>query len=453
MDTPMTIETYQQARLSRDRRFDGQFFVAVKSTGIFCRPICPATLPKEENVEYFPLAEQALAAGYRPCLRCRPDSSPQSFAWKGVNTTVERALRLLREHPALGLKPISDKLGVSDRYLRKLFRQHVGMAPKRFQLFQQLLFAKQLLHESGLNVEQVALAAGFQSARRLQQNFRQYLGLSPTQVRKIRVQDGVPLALHLAYRPPYAWPILRQFLALRAVPGMEWVTEDSYARTFRLGHCEGYFVARHHPRRHGFVVELRLSHLSQLKGVVDEIRRILDLDADSQLIGERLLACGVPPEALVTGLRLPGVWDGFEAGCRAILGQQVSVTAAIRLLTQLVHQLGHPHACGTLFPTPHAVAQSDLAFLKIPAARKAALQGFAAYWQEFGAQMQEEAVLALKGIGPWTLNYLKLRGQSHPDIWLASDLVIKKQLAKYDVDAPSMVPWRSYLTFQLWSMA
>ena len=158
---------YQQARLSRDRRFDGRFFVAVKTTGIFCRPICPAVAPKEQNVEYYPLAEQAMQAGYRPCLRCRPDSSPQSWAWKGVDTSVERALRLLSEHPELSLGQIADKLGMTDRYLRKLFQERVGMAPKRYQLFKQLLQAKQLLHQTNLNVEQVALACGFQSEKGL----------------------------------------------------------------------------------------------------------------------------------------------------------------------------------------------------------------------------------------------------------------------------------------------
>ncbi|MDF2179662.1 AlkA N-terminal domain-containing protein [Aliiglaciecola sp. CAU 1673] len=449
----MTTETHQQARLSRDRRFDGQFFIAVKTTGIFCRTICPATLPKEENVEYFPMAEQAMDAGYRPCLRCRPDSSPHSFAWKGVDTTVERALKLLREYPHLSLEQISEKLGVSDRYLRKLFNLHVGLAPKRYQLFQQLLFAKQLLHESRLNVEEVALAAGFQSARRLQDNFKQYLGLSPKQIRQVNSKHDAPLSLHLAYRPPYAWPELRQFLAARAIESMEWVTDNSYARTFRLASCEGYFIARHRPERHGFEVELELSDLSQLKAVIDEIRRVLDLDADSMLIGERLVASGVPEDKLVQGLRLPGVWHSFEAGCRAILGQQVSVTAAIKLVTQLVVALGETHSRGRLFPTPSAVAQSDLAFLKMPGSRREALQRFAAYWHAHGEPENLQDILALKGIGPWTLSYMQMRGQSHPDIWLDTDLVIKKQLNKYVVDASQIAPWRSYLTFQLWSMA
>ncbi|WP_438865184.1 bifunctional transcriptional activator/DNA repair enzyme AdaA, partial [Neptunicella sp.] len=228
------IQSFQQARLARDARFDGQFFVAVKSTGIFCRPICPATPPKEHNVEYFLLAEQAMQAGFRPCLRCRPDSAPSSWAWKGVDTTVERALTLLTDYPQLTLQHIAVKLGISDRYLRNLFSQKVGMTAKQYQLCQQLLFAKKLLHETALSIEQVALSCGFQSSRRLQDLFKKRLQLSPAQVRKNKPLANDHIQLSLAFRPPYNWPMLRDFLALRAVTGMEWVNDDSYARTFDL---------------------------------------------------------------------------------------------------------------------------------------------------------------------------------------------------------------------------
>ncbi|WP_343847652.1 DNA-3-methyladenine glycosylase 2 family protein [Bowmanella denitrificans] len=448
----MNQQVYQRARLSRDRRFDGRFFVAVKTTGIFCRPICPAVAPKEENVEYYPMAELAMQAGYRPCLRCRPDSSPQSWAWKGVETSVERALKLLAQYPELSLADIADKLGVTDRYLRKLFQQRLGIAPKRYQLFRQLLQAKQLLHQTNLNVEQVALACGFQSSRRLQDNFRQYLQLSPGQIRS-NATGQQSMQIQLNFRPPYNWPMLRDFLALRAVPGTEWVTENSYARLFRLASCSGYFCAEYQPQQHGFNVRLDLDDMSQLTTVLGQIRRVLDLDADSQVISERMLSAGIQPDHLVEGLRLPGVWCAFEAGCRAILGQQVSVKAAIGQVTLLVETLGDSTERGRWFPTPEVVAEADLSFLRMPASRRDTLQRFAHYWATIGEPLDADELLHLKGIGPWTVNYMKLRGYSQPDIWLDTDLVIKKQLLQQAVDDSLVAPWRSYLTFQLWSQA
>ncbi|GAB3024900.1 DNA-3-methyladenine glycosylase 2 family protein [Bowmanella dokdonensis] len=442
---------YQQARLSRDRRFDGTFFIAVRTTGIFCRPICPVASPKEENVEYYQLAERAMEAGYRPCLRCRPDSSPRSWAWKGVDTTVERALKLLAHNTELNLAEIAVRLGVTDRYLRKLFQQRIGMAPKRYQLFQRLLFAKQLLHDTGLTVEQVAQAAGFQSARRLQDNFRQHMSLTPAQVRG-RKQTGRFMQLMLQFRPPYDWPGIRDFLATRAIPGMEWVTGDSYARTFRIGGACGYFKATYLAGDNGFAIELELDRLESLKALVNEIRRVLDLDADIQLIGERLKLAGLADSQITPGLRLPGVWDPFEAGCRAILGQQVSVKAAIGQVSLLVDQLGGDCPRGRYFPTAEAISQADLGFLRMPDARRQTLQRFASYWHEQGEPLQPDELLQLKGIGPWTVNYMRMRGYSNPDIWLDSDLVIKKRLAGLNIDSQQVTPWRSYLTLQLWSL-
>lgn len=199
-------QQYQQARLSRDARFDGQFFVAVKSTGIFCRPVCPAPSPKEENVVYYQLAAQAMQAGFRPCIRCRPDSAPHSWAWKGVDTTIERALSLLQQQPELTLTALSDKLGITDRYLRKLFQQKLGVSPKQYSLYQQMLFAKTLLQQSELNVEDIAVACGFQSSRSLQYNLHKHLRLTPSQLRqkknhssaKYSIANVLPPALQLA---------------------------------------------------------------------------------------------------------------------------------------------------------------------------------------------------------------------------------------------------------------
>jgi AraC family transcriptional regulator of adaptative response / DNA-3-methyladenine glycosylase II len=438
--------------MARDARFDGQFFVAVKTTRIFCRPICPANLPKEENVEYFTFAQQAMQAGYRPCMRCRPDSAPKSCAWEGVDTTVERAVKLLRDNPDMSVQHIAVKLGISDRYFRMLFQRTLGVSPKQYQLFEQLLFAKQLLHQSALSIEQVAQASGFASARRLQDNIKQVTGLSPRQIRRDKVISTQTITVELAFRTPYDWQHIRDFLAKRAISEMEQLAANSYARTFHIGQDKGWFCARFVPQKRHFAVQLELDNISHLKITLQNIRRILDLDADISVIQSQLISSGVSHSELREGLRLPGIWDTFEAGCRAILGQQISVNAAIKLVTQLVTELGERERDRVYFPSPEKVAASELLFLKMPASRRKTLRNLAAFYT-LAENHNPDTWLTLKGIGPWTVAYAKMRGQSQPDIWLDSDLVIKKQLEKTPINADIAQPWRSYLTLQLWSMA
>ena len=456
----LTTQHFQQARLSRDPRFDGRFFIAVKSTGIFCRPICPAKLPLEENVEYFTLAPQAMLAGYRPCLRCRPDSAPHSHAWNGVDTTVTRAMALLNENLHLNMSQIAAKLGISDRYLRQLFIRHIGLSPKQYQLYEQILFAKQLLQHTQLPVDHVADAAGFNDARRLQYNMQRVMRRTPKELR-IKPTDLLqPIVIPLAYRPPYNWPQLRDFLARRAIKDCEWLDDTSYSRSILLNGSRGYFHAQHQPHKHRFIVTLSLDNLHQLKPALHNIRRILDLDADSMTIDKQLIQSGLSNEHITPGMRIPGVWDTFEAGCRAILGQQISVTAAINLATKLVAVLGQliPLApeksplISRYFPTAEAIANSDLSFLGMPNSRRETLRRFASFYQQ-QPDAPPDDWLSLKGIGPWTVAYANLRGQSQADILLSSDLVIKKQLLLHSIEADKACPWRSYLTFTLWSLA
>jgi len=456
----LTIQDYQQARLTRDPRFDGRFFIAVKSTGIFCRPICPAKLPHEENVEYFTLAQQAMLAGYRPCLRCRPDSAPHSHAWNGVDTTVNRALRILGENLHLSMTTIAEKLGISDRYLRQLFIQHIGLSPKQYQVYEQILFAKQLLQHTQLPIEHIADAAGFNDARRLQYNMQRVMRRTPKELRIKPSSLIQPIVIPLAYRPPYNWPHLRDFLARRAISGSEWVSQDSYARNFTVGTSKGYFQAQHQPDKHCFLVTLAIADLQQLKCCLSNIRRILDVDADSATIDNRIELSGLPAQTISPGIRIPGIWNTFEAGCRAILGQQISVTAAINLVTKLVATLGEPvldeqgplPELNRYFPTPDAVANGDLSFLGMPNSRRETLRRFAAFYAQHPDAPPDDW-LSIKGIGPWTIAYANLRGLSQADIWLNSDLVIKKQLLLHNIDADKVSPWRSYLTFTLWSLA
>ncbi|MCU7553454.1 helix-turn-helix domain-containing protein [Alteromonas sp. ASW11-19] len=453
---PATVEQqYARARLSRDRRFDGVFFVAVTSTGIFCRPVCPARLPAERNVRYFTHATHALREGFRPCLRCRPDSAPQSYAWLGVTTTVRRAAALLSEIPAAPVADIAARLGISTRYLHVLMQRHFGVAPKTFQIMQRVLFAKQLLQQTELGMDDVAVSAGFASTRQLQRAIKQYCQLTPGDLRRGQPQTGggPSLTVLLRYRPPYNWPQVRDFLKARAIEQVEHVGEQHYRRNLGSADGDGTLTAEHLPDMHGFRVTLQLANLSAAHRVLNTLRRVLDLDAEPGLIDTALNQAGLPTAARTEGLRLPGCWSEFEAGCRAIVGQQVSVKAAIGQVTALTHALQSDDKAPMTFPTPEAVAGADLAFLKMPGARKRALSAFAEYAAATSAEFDAEALLAIKGVGPWTVNYVRMRGASEPDIYLHGDLVVRKVASRFALRPDEAAPWRSYLTLQLWHLA
>jgi len=493
----LTLESCREARLSRDARFDGQFFVGVITTGIFCRPICPAVSPQEKNVRYFDSAIRAANVGLRPCLRCRPDSAPDSFAWKGTQTTIERALRLidagaLSGDNGLGVEGLSERLGIGSRHLRQLFNKSLGTSPKKYAQFRQLMFAKQLLHQTELPVIQVGLAAGYTSIRRFNEVFKDTLQLTPTELRKKRgttpaVNDTgsgteLSLSLLLSYRPPLNWRHLSEFYQLRMVDGMEWQNDSlSYGRTFEFSAAKGFFEAVHQIEKNRFKVTIHLSDaqdLVSLKDIVMQIRRLLDLNADMNKIHSSLTSIPLISNQIKEGLRLPGIWSAFEAGCRAILGQQVSVIQATKLLNSMVKANGEELSLSgrtlRLFPTPDKLAKANLDELKMPGARKAALNAFSLYVAS-NPNADLDEWLTIKGIGPWTVAYAKMRGLSEPNILLCTDLVVKKKVLKvYELDRLSMdavgegepvnydvlteslrqkaSPWGSYLTFQLWDL-
>ncbi|MCG9698330.1 AlkA N-terminal domain-containing protein [Shewanella sp. Isolate11] len=505
-----TAEHFRLARLSRDRRFDGLFYVGVFSTGIYCRPICPAVPAKEENVGYFDSALAAANQGLRPCLRCRPDSAPQSNPWIGTQTSVNRALALINSGVlsgpnAISLEDLAQRLGMTSRYLRALFRQYIGASPKQYALYQQLLFAKQLLHQTQIPITHVAFASGFNSVRRFNEVFQQQLQMTPSAIRNSGAKEcdaeTNSLALTLHYRPPFNWQHMREFYRLRAVEGMEWISDDCYGRSFQLHQAKGYFIATHQPQSACFKVNIVLNDkadLAHLNAIVAQIRRMLDLDADMSAIQARLteIDCDLPN--LDSGIRIPGIWSTFEAGCRAVLGQQVSVTQAVKLLAQLVEHYGQQQIIDGrrvyFFPNPESIATATLDCLKMPGARKQALRDLAQFVVD-NPQAPVEQWLSIKGIGSWTIDYVRMRGLSLPDILLAGDLVVKNQLldnlpfveqvkeagstqikteaASLDTEvfdakalkriqlkqyliysqqlAHQVSPWGSYLTFQLWS--
>ncbi|MEE9303657.1 MAG: Ada metal-binding domain-containing protein [Thiotrichaceae bacterium] len=489
MQVRSKIQRYHQARLSRDARFDGTFFIAVKTTGIYCRPVCPAKMPKEENIEYFDHAHQATQAGYRPCLRCHPDSAPGSPVWKGVDTTLERAKRLI-DNGALeqsNLLELSDRLGISDRYLRKLFDLHLGVSPKSYALFRQCEFAKNLLHQTTLPITDIAFAAGFNSIRRFNDCFKKQLLMNPSQVRKQQFVTSNALELKLYYRPPYNWQQIHAFLSARIIEDMEWVKErnkkrgmeegekrdvkeaNCYGRTFQWQNqqdsCKGEFTAVHNEKHHRFDVRIEIDNLRLLKPVVNNIRRILDLDTDSKTIEHCLQTAGF--NNIIEGIRLPGTWNTFEAGVRGVLGQQISVVAALKLVKQVVHELGERTTNDKIyFPSISSIAETDFSFLKMPGRRKQTLIDLAKYHLQHKLRdntCDPNEWISINGIGPWTVNYAKMRGLSDPDVFLGGDLGIKKvmqQATRKEQKEPSThqpgdpkatAPFRSYLTFQLWS--
>ncbi|WOT06377.1 Ada metal-binding domain-containing protein [Shewanella youngdeokensis] len=495
-------EICHKARLARDARFDGLFFTGVITTGIFCRSICPAVSPKEHNVRYFDSPLQATMAGLRPCLRCRPDSAPGSFAWKGVGATLERAIGLidggvLNGPDAISIEQLSVRLGVSSRYLRKLFLEGVGTSIKQYTQFRQLMFAKQLLHQTELSITQVGLAAGFNSVRRFNEVFKQVLKLTPSmfrqQVAVKQLSDNMPIAnrelasaviqpvtlnVELYYRPPLAWQQQHDFYQLRAVRYMEWLDgPNHYGRSFSLNGVNGYFDAEHHQARNSFKVNVALEDergLVELHNIINNIKRVLDLNANMQAVEQVLLSLAPLQNHIITGLRLPGTWSTFEAGCRAVLGQQVSIVQATKLLNQLVLAYGEPRTIAgkrvLLFPHPTVVAQASLSELKMPGARKLALNALGAFVAN-NPNADLAKWLSIKGIGPWTVSYAQMRGARQPDVLLCGDLVVKKRViklyqntdaskAELAIDysaltkeiADTVSPWGSYLTFQLWNL-
>ncbi|MEM7019925.1 MAG: DNA-3-methyladenine glycosylase 2 family protein, partial [Pseudomonadota bacterium] len=291
MQTHISPEQYQNALQTRDARFDGKFFIGVTSTGIYCRPVCPVRRPKPENTRYFASAAAAASEGFRPCLRCRPESAPGSPAWKGSSTTVQRALGLI-ESGALNdgtLEQLSDRLGVSSRHLNRLFHQHLGASPLAVAQTRRLHFAKKLLNETNLSMTDIALAAGFGSVRRFNAAFRKTYDCSPTELRRMNAPTaGNTVTLELSFRPPFDWPALLAFYEMRAIPGVEAVVDQCYHRTIRIGDKHGRFSVCPDKKRQTLKTTIDFPDTSQLLHIVERIRRQFDLYADPIEIGRQL---------------------------------------------------------------------------------------------------------------------------------------------------------------------
>jgi AraC family transcriptional regulator, regulatory protein of adaptative response / DNA-3-methyladenine glycosylase II len=466
----------------RDARFDGRLFTAVKTTGIYCRPICPARTPRPENVIFFPSAAAAQEAGFRPCLRCRPETAPDLGAWRGTSNTVSRALALI-ELGALDeadVETLADRLGVGERQLRRLFRQHLGASPVAVAQTRRVLLARQLIHETRLPMAEVAFASGFSSIRRFNETFLGLFGRPPGDLRRRGGSDSPArpageVRLKLSYKPPYDWPAMLSFLKARAIAGIEHVENDSYCRSIALDGAEGVVTVRP-AEGDALAAIIRFPRLASLPAIIARLRRVFDLAADPAAIGAHLAEDPLlaPLVAARPGLRVPGAWDGFELAMRAVLGQQITVPAAIGLAGRLVAthgaRLAEPLGLLThVFPTAQAIASADLTRLGMPASRGATLSAVAraaiADPELFSASRAlDEAVArlqAIKGIGEWTAHYIALRQLREPDAFPASDIGLMRAMADGEGRRPAARailaraenwrPWRAYAAQHLWA--
>jgi AraC family transcriptional regulator of adaptative response / DNA-3-methyladenine glycosylase II len=473
-----------RAVATRDARFDGKFFTAVKTTGVYCRPICPARTPKRQNVTFFPTAAAAHDAGFRPCLRCRPETAPDRGAWRGTSNTVSRGLALI-ELGALdegNVEQLAERLGVGERQLRRLFRQHLGATPIGVAQTRRVLLATQLLHETRLPITDVALASGFGSVRRFNESFQRLFARPPTALRRDsraehQLDPGGGITVLLRYRPPYDWTATLSYLRKRAIPGVEHVSADQYSRTIEIDGTSGTVVVTH-AQPNALRARICCPKLAALPAVIARLRRLFDLTADPDAIGAHLSLDPMlaPLVAMRPGLRVPGAWDGFELAVRAILGQQITVSAASALTGRLVEAHGKLIRAGAaaaglthLFPSPRTLAAADLRKLGIPTQRATAVTSLSAATATdpsiFSARHSlEEAVLRLRsvrGIGEWTAQYIAMRELREPDAFPAADLGLLRAMAEVGgrrlterellVRAQCWRPWRAYAAHHLWA--
>ncbi len=470
---------------TRDPRFDGRIFIAVRTTGIYCRPICPARTPKRENVSFYATASAAQAAGFRPCLRCRPESSPDLAAWRGTSNTVSRALALIAEGALDGeaVDALAERLGVGERQLRRLFRQHLGASPIAVAQTRRVLFAKQLIVETTMPMTEVALASGFSSIRRFNATFQTLYRRPPRELRRSRTADGEQagaggITLILPYAPPYDWHAMIGFLAARAIKGIEAVDgSERYRRSIALDGAQGVISVEPDERGRGLRVTIRFPRIASLAAIVRRVRRVFDLGADPLAIGQDLSRDPMlaPLIAQRPGLRVPGAWDGFEVAVRAVLGQQVTVTGAVKLGAKLVAaygdllDTGHGNGLTHTFPVPAKIAEADLRTLGIPAARAEALSSLAtAAAAEPGlfrrGETLEQAVAKLRasrGVGEWTAQYIAMRALREPDAFPAADIGLIRALTPAGASRPNAIdvlaraevwrPWRAYAAQHLWT--
>ena len=466
----LDTDTLYKALSSRDARYDGRFYVGVTTTGIYCRPICPAR-PKKENVRFFRSKAEAEKAGFRPCLRCRPDLSPTSTQWQGTAAVVARAFGMINRGDADGdgLSALAGRLGMTDRHLRRLFQEHLGASPMEVAISRRLHLARQLLSQTRLSITDIALASGFNSLRRFNDAFATTYRRNPSDFRKeaeLAAPAADTITLRIPYISRYDWDNLIRYFARHEVYGVDAIDDDCYLRHLRTAGGESFIRVAHLEKSGSLQVSLKLGDFSELRHTVDTIRGVFDIDHNPGQIS-------VPPDcpeamqavlAGAAGVRVPGAFDPFETAVSVILGQLVSTQQGRLNLRKLVEKYGeksrvpnHPKL-SHFFPSPAVLASADLSALGFTKVRANAIRELAAACLAGRIDLSRtcdlartrEALLQLKGIGPWTAEMIALRCLGDPDAFPASDLVINRALQRYGVLPEQFSPWKSYLALALW---
>jgi len=485
-----TADACYAAIKARDTRFDGRFFTGVTSTGVYCRPICPARLPLRKNCTFHASAAAAETAGFRACLRCRPEAAPGTPAARGSEATVSRALKLIGEGALdTGSVPeLADRLGLGERQVRRLFVAHLGASPEEVAATRRLLLANQLLRDTALPISDIAFAAGFSSLRRFNDAFSKRYKEPPSAVRRRgrssqqsagRQKNFLPfdLRLRLGFRPPFDWQMILDYFQLRLIPGVETIEGNCYRRSLRLDEAHAFIEVAPDKSRNILWVRVLSDRPFPLADLVMRLRRTFDLDADPAAIAEHFSEDAFigPLVKMRPGLRVPGAFDGFELAIRAVLGQQVSVKGASTLTGRLVEKYGDaistPHGENWpthLFPTPHAIMTDDLNKIGLPKSRAATLfnvaeavaSGALSLVPTQDAAKTEATFKNLKGIGDWTASYVALRALGDPDAFPEGDLGLQKATAadggrlsakQLHTLAEAWRPWRSYAALHLWT--
>jgi AraC family transcriptional regulator of adaptative response / DNA-3-methyladenine glycosylase II len=472
-----------QAVYSRDHRFDGRFFAGIASTGVYCRSICPVSFGHPDSVQWFQSAASAEAAGFRPCRRCRPDTSPGSSAWFGTWAVVSRALKLISEGALDGgnLEQLAERVGIGSRHLRRLFQQHLGASPLKIARSHRVHVAKNLIVETQLPPAEIARATGFRSIRQFNHSVRTAFGQSPRALRRLHgaAQIRDPLAgivVHLPYRPPFDWPSLIQFLKPRETPGVEFVEEEMYRRTVEIGGVAGAIEVWHEASHARLSMRVLLPGCDRLMQVVQRVRRLFDLGADALYIGSYLARdtrlAGMILER--PGLRVPGAWDGFELAVLTILGQDLTAGHPAEVIGQLVKIFGRPlqvpmPGLTHLFPTPEILAEANLENIGISTVKadairvlaKAVVGGILVFDSVKGARYAALQSQSLLSFGEEAAAYIAMRALGDPDAFSCAGLAFRRAVASHrsPVAAEEVVrifeacrPWRAYAAMHYWVM-
>lgn len=471
-----------QALYSRDPRFDGRFFAGVVTTRVYCRPICPVPLRKPENVQWFPSTASAEAAGFRPCRRCRPHTSPGTPAWLGTSAVVSRALKLISDGrlDTGDVEALAERVGIGSRHLRRLFVQHLGASPVKIARTRRVHFARHLIEETSLPITKIALSSGFRSVRQFNHAVRAAFDHSPSELRLLHGSSKASdrqagIVIHLSYRPPFDWAALVGFLTPRATPGVEVIQNDCYRRTIEVDGQPGEIEVRPDDDTPRLRVQVKLTSYEHLTAVIERVRRIFDLGADPLQIASHLSRDPRLKTLLDArpGLRVPGVWDGFELAVRAVLGQQLTVRDSSLLVARLVRNFGRPVETSVeglthLFPRPEVLADADLSCAGIRGACAGGIRTLARAVCKrelaFEASKTLEDTLsrlrAIRGTGERKAHYIAMRAFGEPDAFPSADLGLRRSVGnrRSPVSPAELVrlaetwrPWRAYAAMHLWA--